>query len=60
MASASPVFLAMFTNFKEKTEDCVIMKELDSTALELIIDYIYTGQIIITKENVQVKTILIF
>lgn len=54
LASASPYFRAMFTSFKESTKQLVIIKELDSTALKLIINFIYTGQISFTEENVQV------
>jgi len=53
-ASASPYFQAMFTNFSEKNQDLVIVKELDSSALNLLINFIYFGKIIITESNVQV------
>lgn len=45
----------MFSNFKEKTNNRIAIKNLDSTALELILDFIYTGKITITEENAQVK-----
>jgi len=32
----------------------VNIRKLDSTVLQLLLDYIYTGEIIVTKENVQV------
>ncbi|XP_060872931.1 kelch-like protein 3 [Metopolophium dirhodum] len=54
LMSASQYFLAMFSNFNESKKDVVNIKELDSTVLQLLVDYIYTGQIMISKENVQV------
>ncbi|XP_016659573.1 kelch-like protein 2 [Acyrthosiphon pisum] len=53
-ASASPYFHAMFTNFSEKNQDLVVIKELDSSALHILIDFIYSGKIIITESHVQV------
>jgi len=44
----------MFSNFDESNKDLINIKELDSTILRLLVDYIYTGEILITKENVQV------
>lgn len=55
LASASPYFHAMFTSFEESNKDLVVIKELDSTALVLLVDFIYTAQIMVTEENVQVK-----
>lgn len=54
LASASPYFYAMFTSFEESNKDHVIIRELDSTALKLLVDFIYTAQIMVTEENVQV------
>lgn len=54
LASASPYFHAKFTNFKESNNGNVILSKLDSTALKLLVDFIYTAQIVITEENVQV------
>ncbi|XP_029345645.1 kelch-like protein 3 isoform X2 [Acyrthosiphon pisum] len=53
LASASPYFLAMFTNFSEKNQDQVTIRQLDSSALQIIIDFIYSGKILITEQNVQ-------
>lgn len=44
----------MFTSFEESNKDHVIIRELDSTALKLLVDFIYTAQIMVTEENVQV------
>ncbi|XP_069989697.1 kelch-like protein 17 [Penaeus vannamei] len=38
----------------EKTQEKVTLQELDSTALELLVEYSYTGEIVITEDNVQV------
>jgi len=56
LMSSSQYFLTMFTNLKESKKDVVNIKELDSTVLQLLVDYIYTGQIMISKENVKVIT----
>ncbi|XP_060849313.1 ring canal kelch homolog isoform X3 [Rhopalosiphum padi] len=54
LASATPYFKAMFSSFAESNKDLVIIRKLDSTILQLLIDYIYTGEIMITQEIVQV------
>ncbi|XP_022167786.1 kelch-like protein 2 isoform X2 [Myzus persicae] len=52
--SASPYFHAMFTSFEETIKDNVNMRELDYKVLQLLVDYMYTGEITVTEENVQV------
>jgi len=52
--ASSPYFYAMFSNFYESNKDLVNIRELDSSILQLLVDYIYTGEIMVTKENVQV------
>lgn len=54
LVAASPYFQAMFSVFSESDKDLVKIKELDSNVLQLLIDYIYTGEIMVTIENVQV------
>ncbi|XP_060871866.1 kelch-like protein 2 isoform X2 [Metopolophium dirhodum] len=54
LASASPYFHAMFTNCDEKNQYLVIMKQLDSTALQLLVNFIYTGEITVTENNLHV------
>ncbi|XP_026808340.1 ring canal kelch homolog [Rhopalosiphum maidis] len=54
LASATPYFNAMFSSFAESNKDLVNIGKVDSTILQLLIDYIYTGEIMITQENVQV------
>eukprot|EP00102_Acyrthosiphon_pisum_P019900 XP_016657110.1 PREDICTED: ring canal kelch protein-like [Acyrthosiphon pisum] len=53
LITASTYFRAMFSHFEESNKDLVTIRELDSTILQLLIDYIYTGEIMVTKENVQ-------
>ncbi|XP_015372407.1 PREDICTED: kelch-like protein 2 [Diuraphis noxia] len=53
LMSASQYFRAMFTNFNESQKNLVNINELNSTVLKLMIDFIYTGKIMISKENVQ-------
>eukprot|EP00102_Acyrthosiphon_pisum_P019852 XP_016657062.1 PREDICTED: kelch-like protein 2 [Acyrthosiphon pisum] len=43
----------MFTNFGEKNKDHVVIRQLDSIILQLLVDFIYSGTILITKKNVQ-------
>jgi len=58
LASASPYFHAIFTNFKENNRDIVVIKNLDSTALQLMVDFIYSGQVTVTDKNVQVILVM--
>lgn len=50
----------MFTSFEESNKDHVAIRELDSTALILLVDFIYTAQIMVTEENVQVQMYFYF
>jgi len=54
LSAASPYFNAMFTHFAERNRELVLMQQIDSAALELLINFIYSGDIIVTKKNVQV------
>jgi len=54
LASASEYFHDMFTNFEEKNQDLVVIKQLDSSTLQLLIDFIYSEEIVVTEENVEV------
>ncbi|XP_008189513.2 kelch-like protein 18, partial [Acyrthosiphon pisum] len=51
LASASPYFYAMFTNFSEKNHYLVVMREIDSTALQLLVNFIYLEHIVVIEEN---------
>ncbi|XP_028156357.1 kelch-like protein 3 isoform X2 [Ostrinia furnacalis] len=54
LAAASPYFLAMFTQFGERTQASVTIQNIDPEALEAIIEYIYTPEsLVITEDNVQ-------
>ncbi|XP_003241641.2 kelch-like protein 12 isoform X2 [Acyrthosiphon pisum] len=55
LMAASPYFRALFKSRKicKTGNNTVNIKKLDSTVLQLLLDYIYTGEIIVTKENVQ-------
>ena len=54
LSAASPYFRAIFTNRAERNHDLVAIRNVDYTALQLLVNYIYSGQIVVTKENVQV------
>ncbi|XP_029342505.1 kelch-like protein 2 isoform X2 [Acyrthosiphon pisum] len=55
LMAASQYFRAMFKSRKigKTGNNTVNIRKLDSTVLQLLLDYIYTGEIIVTKENVQ-------
>ncbi len=55
LAGCSPYFYAMFTKFEERKLDRVILKDVDSLALEQLVEYAYTSEILVTEENVQVS-----
>jgi len=57
LIAASPYFRGMLNNFAERRKGLIKIRELDSTILQLLVDYIYTGEIMVTKENVQVPII---
>ncbi|KAL4088538.1 hypothetical protein QTP88_023632 [Uroleucon formosanum] len=54
LSAASPYFNAMFTHFVERNHELVLMRQIDSAALQLLVNFIYSGDIIVTKKNVQV------
>ncbi|XP_064458270.1 kelch-like protein 2 [Ornithodoros turicata] len=54
LASCSPYFYAMFTSFTESRASKITLQGLDGTALSLLIDYVYSAEIQVTEENVQV------
>jgi len=60
LASCSPYFHAMFTCFEESKQHKVVLKDIDSKALELLLEYIYTSKVQITEDNVQVRSNSIF
>ncbi|XP_016664318.1 kelch-like protein 2 [Acyrthosiphon pisum] len=52
LVTASPYFRAMFHNFAEGDKGVVNLRELDCNILQLLVDYIYTGEIMVTVQNV--------
>ncbi|XP_077588723.1 kelch-like protein 3 [Stigmatopora nigra] len=55
LASSSPYFCAMFTaDMSESKAHQVEIGEVDGTTLSKLVDYIYTAQIEVTEDNVQV------
>ncbi|XP_076877444.1 kelch-like protein 3 [Brachyhypopomus gauderio] len=55
LASCSPYFCAMFTGeMSESKAPCVEIKEVDGQTLRKLVDYIYTAEIEVTEDNVQV------
>ena len=58
LASSSPYFRAMFTGeLSESRQTVVTMREIDSHALELLVQYVYTAEIEVTEDNVQVRSL---
>ncbi|XP_019296609.1 kelch-like protein 2 isoform X5 [Panthera pardus] len=55
LAACSPYFHAMFTGeMSESRAKRVRIKEVDGWTLRMLIDYVYTAEIQVTEENVQV------
>lgn len=56
LASCSAYFYAMFTAFEEQRQDRITLQSLEGEALLLLLDYMYTSQIHVNEDNVQVST----
>nr|CAH7714328.1 unnamed protein product [Callosobruchus chinensis] len=54
LAACSPYFYAMFSSFEESRQDRIVLQEVDHQALSLLVEYVYTSEIHVTEENVQV------
>ncbi|XP_001947287.2 kelch-like protein 2 [Acyrthosiphon pisum] len=54
LASACRYFHAMFTKFAERNLDIIVIRDINPTALRLLVDFMYSGRIIITEENVKI------
>ncbi|XP_021967648.1 ring canal kelch homolog [Folsomia candida] len=53
LAACSPYFYAMFTSFEEKDKEKVKILGVEPTSLQILVTYVYTGQISISEDNVQ-------
>ena len=54
LAISSPYFMAMFTNdMAEKNQEKITLRSIDSQTAQLVLDYIYTGTVVLSKDTVQ-------
>lgn len=54
LAGTIPYFHAMFTHdMVESTQEIITIKEIDPEALELLINFAYSGKVVISTSNVQ-------
>ncbi|ELU05505.1 hypothetical protein CAPTEDRAFT_36834, partial [Capitella teleta] len=54
LAVSSPYFLTMFnTELSEKNQSEIVLQEMEASTLELILEYVYTGQVSLCEESVQ-------
>jgi hypothetical protein len=54
LAISSPYFMTMFsTDLCEKNQSEITIQEMEAPTLELILDYIYTGQVTMSEDRVQ-------
>lgn len=60
LAACSPYFYAMFTSFEESKADRITIQGLDGQALALLVDYVYSSEVLVTEENVQVVKVLFY
>ncbi|MCL4126264.1 UNVERIFIED_CONTAM: hypothetical protein GTU68_008791, partial [Idotea baltica] len=54
LASCSPYFHAMFTSFEESRQERITLQDIDGSALQLLIEYVYNAEVLVTENNVQV------
>ncbi|KYM98569.1 Ring canal kelch like protein [Cyphomyrmex costatus] len=54
LAACSPYFYAMFTSFEERDQQRITLQGVDYSALELLVDYVYSAEVHVTEDNVQV------
>lgn len=45
------------TGFEESRQDRIVLQDIDGGALQLLIDYVYTAEVLVTEENVQVHSV---
>lgn len=54
LAATCPYFRGMFTaELSESRQDVITLKEVDPSAIDLLIKFVYTGTVEVTEENVQ-------
>lgn len=58
LASCSPYFYAMFTSFTESKAEKITIQGVDGQALQILVDYVYSSEIQVTEDNVQVIHLL--
>lgn len=46
---------AFSSGFEESRQDRIVLQDIDGSALQLLIDYVYTAEVLVTEENVQVS-----
>lgn len=51
------LFLLSTTGFEESRQDRIVLQDIDGGALQLLIDYVYTAEVLVTEENVQVHSL---
>ena len=55
LAASSSYFQAMFNiEFEESRQKRIMIQEVDPKALRLLLDYVYTSEIKVNEQNVQV------
>lgn len=59
LAACSPYFYAMFNSFEESKQDRITLQGVDYQALLLLVEYVYTSEVQVTEENVQVCYLII-
>ena len=54
LAISSPYFMTMFSiDLRESQQEEVELREMEGCTMELILDYIYTGQVALSEDSVQ-------
>lgn len=54
LAACSPYFYAMFTSFEESKQERITLQGVDAHALQLLVEYVYSSEVQVTEDNVQV------
>ncbi|XP_060065299.1 kelch-like protein 28 [Ylistrum balloti] len=57
LSRTSDYFKAMFdSNMKESTSNCISLEQVDPEAMRIILDFLVTGRLDLTQENVHIVT----